>query len=163
MEIRRATAADVPEMLALHRAAVQKTAALVYSAEILEQWSPGPTPQRINDLTGRMANGEEIVFVAVDNETLTGFGAVVPDQNELRAVYVHPDHGRRGVGGQLLAALEEYAKANGVTELQMDSSLNAEAFYRRHGFEVIDYGEHTLSNGLKMACVKMRKFILRST
>ena len=39
----------------------------------------------------------------------------------------------------------------------MDASLNAEAFYRSHGFTVERSGEHQLSGGLRMACIRMRK------
>ena len=42
----------------------------------------------------------------------------------------------------------------------MDASLNAEAFYLNHGFAVVERGEHTLTTGARMRCVKMRKALL---
>ena len=42
----------------------------------------------------------------------------------------------------------------------MDASLNAEAFYLRHGFAVVERGEHTLTTGARMRCVKMQKAVL---
>ena len=160
MKIRRATEADVPEMLALHRAAVQQTGASAYPPEVLEQWSPVPTPERISGFQRSIAAEEELVLVATDGDVIMGFGSVVPDQNELRAVYVHPDHGRKGVGDMIINALEEIARGQDAKELCLDSSFNAEAFYSNHGYNVVEYGEHKLRNGLKMPCVKMRKSLV---
>ena len=42
----------------------------------------------------------------------------------------------------------------------MDASLNAEEFYLIHGFAVVERGEHTLTTGTRMRCVKMRKALL---
>jgi ribosomal protein S18 acetylase RimI-like enzyme len=41
----------------------------------------------------------------------------------------------------------------------MDASLNAESFYRKHGFEIIEYATHQLTSGQEMACVKMWKIL----
>ena len=47
----------------------------------------------------------------------------------------------------------------GLLQLHMNASLNAEAFYRRAGYEVLEYGIHRLDTGLEMACVKMKKVL----
>jgi hypothetical protein len=39
----------------------------------------------------------------------------------------------------------------------MAASINAEAFYARHGFAVVERGTHRLHSGVEMACVRMRK------
>ncbi len=39
----------------------------------------------------------------------------------------------------------------------MDASLNAEAFYRRHGYETLGPAEHVLDSGVRMACIRMCK------
>jgi hypothetical protein len=49
------------------------------------------------------------------------------------------------------------ALERGAVELQMDASVNAEAFYRRAGYDVVERGTHRLRSGLQMACVKMSK------
>jgi len=41
--------------------------------------------------------------------------------------------------------------------LTLHTSINAEAFYSKQGFEVIEYGTHRLASGQEMACVKMQK------
>lgn len=37
----------------------------------------------------------------------------------------------------------------------------AEAFYRRAGYEVLEYGIHRLGTSLEMACVKMKKVLAK--
>jgi len=63
----------------------------------------------------------------------------------------------------LLAALEAWAIAAGISQLHLDASLNAEAFYQRNGFGVVEYSQHQLRSGLPMDCVKMRKLLNTST
>ena len=75
----------------------------------------------------------------------------------LQGLYVHPGFGRCGIGSKILAALEQEAALLGLSYLKADASINAEAFYRKQGFEVIEYGTHQLASGQKMTCVKMRK------
>ena len=51
----------------------------------------------------------------------------------------------------------------GLEELHMDSSLSAEAFYKKHGFEELARKKHRLSSGQDMDCVVMRKALKKST
>lgn len=57
----------------------------------------------------------------------------------------------------ILQALENIARAAGCPSLTFDSSITAEPFYLRHGYSVVSRGEHTLSSGGKMACVRLTK------
>jgi N-acetylglutamate synthase-like GNAT family acetyltransferase len=104
-----------------------------------------------------IAKGDELVLIAEDVSGVCGFGAIVPRLGELRAVYVHPGVGRRGIGSQILAALEHLALVNDVSDLQMVASVNAEHFYRRAGYSVLERSTHRLATGHAMACVKMSK------
>jgi hypothetical protein len=47
--------------------------------------------------------------------------------------------------------------ARGIAQLHMDASINAEAFYRRAGYDVIARGTHRLRTGHEMACIRMSK------
>jgi hypothetical protein len=38
-----------------------------------------------------------------------------------------------------------------------DASINAEAFDRRAGYEIVERGVHRLRSGHEMACLKMKK------
>jgi putative acetyltransferase len=97
-----------------------------------------------------------IVFAEIDGRVV-GIGAAVFGTAELRACYVTPDAGRKGVGLALVEEIERAARERGVPHLELDSSVTAESFYRIAGYEVVQRAEHVLHNGQRMACVKMRK------
>jgi putative acetyltransferase len=148
---------DAESILHVHFAAVHQTAASFYTEEIACVWSPPVNAERVEPMRRVLEQQDELVAVAHLDGEIVGFGSIVPAALELRAVYVHPAWGRRGVGTSLLQALEQIALERGMTYLQMEASLNAESFYRRNGFDVIARGTHRLSTGQEMPCVKMQK------
>jgi putative acetyltransferase len=157
--VRPAVSADAVAIIDLHFAAVHRTASTFYTSEVLDNWSPQPNEARYQQMQEIIAGDEELVLVAEDTLGVVAFGSIVPRLRELRAVYVHPNAGRRGVGTQVLAALERLALERGIPQLQMVASVNAEAFYRRAGYEVVESGTHRLRSGQEMACVKMAKHL----
>ncbi|MCB4768194.1 GNAT family N-acetyltransferase [Ancylobacter sp. Lp-2] len=161
--LEKARPEDAEAMLVVHRAAIRASAAAFYEPDIIEAWAPLPLrPDHIDALAHRLDTGEEEAVVArARNGTIIAFGSFVPGGRELRAVYVAPEHGRLGIGGALLQALELRARKYGLTEFVLDASLNAEAFYVRHGYTVERKGEHLLRGGRRMACLRMRKRLTR--
>ncbi len=145
-------------LLEIHGAAVHQTASSAYPQAILEQWSRRPITQaRVERIRQRwIENPNHRMVVAKHKGQCVGFG-FIDKGGELQGVYVHPDYGRRGIGASLLARLEQEAIVLGLSALTADASLNAEAFYSKQGFEVIEHGVHRLASGQEMACVKMRK------
>jgi|SRR5215813_13008187 len=152
-----ATADDAEAMLTVHRAAVRGTAAHFYDPQVIADWgSPGPANRE--RLAQRIVRGEEEAVVARDaSGHVIGFGSIVPGAGELHGLYVAPEHGRSGIGAMILKELEARARRRGVDELSVDASVNAEAFYRRHGFELEGRGQHALPSGRSIDCVRMRK------
>ena len=143
----------------MHFEAVRRTASPFYPVEVIESWARVPDDGRYAQIRSAISGSDELCLVAERGGEVVGFGSIVPSLSELRAVYVRPDVGRCGVGGAILRDLERMALAQGLTELHMDASLNAEAFYLRHGYQVVDRGIHPMSGGGQMACVKMRKIL----
>ena len=132
MYVRPASREDRAALPAVHTAAVEAFGPDGYDAEQVEKWA-GADERSPADYTVD-ATGEHFT-VAVRGGDVAGFGHLVSDVGEVHAVYVHPDHADRGVGSALLAELEGYARGRGVTELGLQSSLNAVAFYERAGYE----------------------------
>jgi len=161
INLRPATISDAEALVRVHHAAVQGPApSMFYTQNILQSWSPSPTDQyRVNQLRKAIENSEELLVVAESgkNAVIVGFGSIVPSQQELRAVYVDPAFGRQDVGSKILANLEELALLHGTDKLHLDASLNAERFYCRHGYSVIERASHQLNSGILMDCVKMSK------
>ena len=163
VEVRPATCADAEDIVKVHFAAVHETAGPFYPPEVLANWSGQPEEIRYLQLRDAIAEGQELFLVGEDSSGVVGFGSIFPALEELRAVYVDPRVGRQGVGTKILQRLEAMAAEHGLSRLHMDASVNAEAFYRKHGYEVIERGVHRLSSGHDMACVKMRKALTRAT
>jgi L-amino acid N-acyltransferase YncA len=155
--VRPAVTADAVAIVNVHFAAVHRTAATFYSPEVLDLWSTRPDDARYQQMREVIAGGDEFILVAETAAGVVAFGSIVPQLRELRAVYVHPDAGRRGIGSQVLGELERLALESGVSQLHVDASINSEAFYQRAGYEVVGRGLHGFRTGHEMACVKMVK------
>lgn len=152
---------DARSALEVHHAAVRVTAARDYTSSILEEWARLPiTEEAVEQFN---ANPEqEIRLVAELDGKVSGFAAIVPPDSELRACYVSPEAAGRGIGRALVLQLEHIAVSEGVASLWLRSSLTAHPFYEALGYETEKFGEHTLSSGLRMACVYMRKTLTPS-
>jgi GNAT superfamily N-acetyltransferase len=159
ISIRAWTPDDSEAVLRVHYAAVHHTAAAEYDLEVRQDWSPPVTDERIARYIANVARTDQTTLVATLEGRVVGFASVVAPQNELRAVYVLPAVGRCGIGSRLLISVEELARVRGLTELHLDSSLNAVEFYSGHGYVAEGSAEHVLSTGRKMRCVPMRKLL----
>jgi putative acetyltransferase len=159
--IRQARPGDAQAILEAHRSAVRGTAANAYDPDVVDSWAP-PTISldRVEAFTHSIKRGDAIVIVAEDGVgRIIGFGSIVPANSELRALYVSSEYARKGVGRTILVGLEALARKVGITELRMDSSVNAAGFYEANGYVTIEHGEHTLQSGVRMRCVRMRKSV----
>jgi putative acetyltransferase len=159
IRIELAQAEDAAAIAEIHYAAVHQTARSFYPEEVINNWSHPVNPERIKRIKGAVENPDEWMIIARQDNLVFGFGSIVPKGNELRSLYVHPSFGRRGIGARILIALEREARSLELPYLQMDASINAEAFYRKHGFEIVEHATHKLASGQEMACVKMRKVL----
>jgi len=158
--IRDAIRDEWPGALAIHRRAIHELAAPYYSASVLAAWAPPiaeqDMPRYLGEFDQKLSSGF-IVLVAYVNNTLAGFGEIVPLRNELLAVYVNPDFARQGVGTAILTELEHRAHSLKLPFLQMVASLAAVPFYLHHGYLSLGEDVHTLKSGEKMDCVRMKK------
>jgi GNAT superfamily N-acetyltransferase len=60
------------------------------------------------------------------------------DAARVRAMYTHPSHIRRGVGGLILKLCEEAALAEGFSRLALAATLSGEPLYRKHGYRELE-------------------------
>ena len=149
--VREATVDDAVAIIQAHFSAVHKTVAKDYPQEILDEWSSDDFSQRVVKMKQIIENSpeNEVLVVAEFDGKVVGFGSIVPEKKELRAVYVSSDAGQKGVGKAILEKLESKARELEVPELNLDSSLTAEHFYAKHGYEVIQRAQHSLNSGRK--------------
>jgi putative acetyltransferase len=157
IRVRAAKPTDAEAIIHVHYAAVHETASAYYPPKILEAWSRKPDEARYQWMRQMIAQGDEIVIVAEIQSEILGFGLLIPKLRELRALYVHPAAGRQGIGKKILQALESRAVAEDISCLQLNASLNAEAFYQCHGYKTLSQGRLRLSSEQEMDCLKMEK------
>lgn len=155
IQIREFINSDAQEVLECHFKAVHQTAGVDYDNTVLEEWSKPVDEVRLTQFLQTLADSKR--YVAVVRGQIAGFAEYVADKNELRACYVHPDFSGLGVGKKLIQYIESKARAENVDYFAMDSSVTAMPFYKKMGYEVVSEGEHTLNNGMRMKCYKMRK------
>jgi GNAT superfamily N-acetyltransferase len=79
------------------------------------------------------------------------------DAAKIRAFFVHPRWARQGIGGMILEACENAARAAGFTRLEMGATLSGVEFYRAKGYRAIENQEVALGNGESLQIVRMAK------
>ena len=79
----------------------------------------------------------------------------------VRAMFVHPDWTRRGLGRRILEACEDAARAEGFGELALMATLPGVLLYEAYGFRRVEETEIAMPDGVRLACVAMSKPIVR--
>ena len=107
--------------------------------------------------------GGGAIFGAFADTKLVGIAIVVPRRHataEVLGMFVDAVHRRRGIGGRLLAATEDYARSVEAAIVYLHPNLTAMAvgFYRKHGyFLTCLVDEATLSYPEMEACIVLAK------
>ncbi len=157
LHVRIAVTTDAEAIVRTHYEAVWSTARRHYPPDILDTWAGRLTEANYKQVRQEIADAEMVILVAESSSRIAGFGMIVPADEELRAVYVGPAFGRQGVGTAILHRLEQTARERRVDRLNLSSSINAEAFYGKHGYEVVERTTYRLRSALEMTCVRMAK------
>lgn len=76
---------------------------------------------------------------------------------KIRAIFVHPDFARQGLGSLILATVENAARAAGFHDFEMGSALTGVPLYRRKGYIAVESIAVSLWNGETLPVVKMVK------
>lgn len=143
------------QYLEIVNSAIRGLASSHYSSAAIAGWIVPETEDNVRDL---IANEDgEIRLIAELDGVPAGIGALVVERSELRACYVSPGAARRGCGRLLVEEIERIARARGLTRLEVASSLNAEPFYARLGYQARQRHDIVLRNGHRLAAVLMDK------
>jgi GNAT superfamily N-acetyltransferase len=127
MKIAEMAVEDVEEIKGLARKAILES---VTAEKALKQEIIFDTNRHINENIG----GDKCVFLKCHDEKIAGF-ILIQDFWNLSDLFVHPEIHRRGIGKLLFRSAESICKANANRGyIRVNSSLNAEAFYRGLGF-----------------------------
>jgi GNAT superfamily N-acetyltransferase len=136
---RRATPADLPVLLQFEQG--------IIIAERPFDPTLKPDPISYYDVEAMIDDPEVEVIVAVDGDLVVGSGYAKEKPSDLYVdppkhcflgfMYVHPDYRGRGVNGLVTEALLDWARARGLTEVQLrvyDDNLGAVRAYKKKGF-----------------------------
>ena len=81
------------------------------------------------------------------------------DAARVRAIFVHPEFARRGLGSLILATVEDAARAAGFSRFEMGSTLTGVPLYSLKGYVKVERIEVPLWNGEALPVVKMVKHL----
>ncbi|MEX2016334.1 MAG: GNAT family N-acetyltransferase [Candidatus Hydrogenedentales bacterium] len=133
--IRKAETRDLAALPAIERAA-----AVLFSEEELPPHRRDVTVP-YEDLASAQSDGR--LWVACDGDD-RAVGFALADRFEdgayLDEIDVHPDHGRRGLGTRMIAAVIEWARNEGFQSLYLDTSRHVPwnmPYYERVGFREV--------------------------
>ena len=153
LNIEKAKREDALAVWEIRNAAILNQCAGHYSMDILKIWTGG-------ELSDNFIDGvEKHFYVATDNNQVTGTGMINIEIGKIDAIFVHPNHMRKGTGKKIVNFLESIALQHGLKTLNLESTLNAAAFYRACGFEGNEVGTYHSPRGISMDCIPMVKDI----
>jgi putative acetyltransferase len=165
--IRRSVHADAAEICRVHIASIRALCAARYTPGEIEAWAGWKKPENY-DVPIRTTD----FYVAEERPApvtpqpgggtredpwrIVGFGSLSVPKAEITGLYFHPDAIGKGVGAAMMRRLFELARAAGLRELVVGSTLNAEPFYARMGFVREAETFHEFPSGIRVASVRMR-------
>lgn len=152
MKIRKATAADIPSLMAL--AAGSATAAQWTEQQYIDLISPGANVQRLAIVAE--ASPEPVSHPATPAQGLLGFliARFLTPECELENIVVSPATRRKGIGMQMLDALKMAASETNCESVFLEvreSNEAARAFYESVGFTLDGRRKSYYSNPLEDA------------
>ena len=151
--IRTARRDDVAGIMQVRREAILAKAASHHDPVTLNDWADAGDAER---MAKRISDSDYRALVAEANGGLIGFAMAAISKHELQALYVKPNQIGK-VGTALLAAIEALA-FQAVPFLVCDASLNAESFYKAHGYIEECRKDQVSSSGEMISrVVQMRK------
>lgn len=135
-EIRQATPNDAPAACALLRRSIEHGCIAEHAKrpEILQAWLGNKTPNNVATWFASPTNFAVVAQRPGEKEgALVGL-ALLNQAGRLALCYVDPDYLRHGVGQELLAAIEQQARAWNISKVHMHSPASASAFFERLGY-----------------------------
>ena len=134
-EIRLALEMDAEAISGVILTALHESNAQDYPPDIIARVAESFSPAGVR----RLMSGRT-VFVAIEDGSIVGTASL--DRAVVRTVFVSPSAQRRGIGACLMAAIEQAARAGGNATLSVPSSITAQGFYEKLGFNAVGESFH---------------------
>ncbi len=159
VKVRAAKGTDAEAILIVQRMAVLGISESFYDRRTLETWAKTADEPSVVAQAELIGISNESWVVATIDKRVVGFGWLVPETLEIRAVYVHPSQQRQGIGSEILRHMEDIAVDQHLPHLDAEASKNSVEFYASQGIQNLGQSEQVLWSGITVPCVKMRKAI----
>lgn len=160
VHFRQAEVKDAEAIYAVHTRAILELCSTSYSEEAVKLWAGRQAPHQYIPSIG----SKELTVAVSAQGDIVGFGHLVVgnknghmDTCEIKGLFVSPEWTGKGIGGALLENLEEQARVKEFMSIRLKSSLNAEGFYERMGYSVVDPTCKHVRCDQELQCVLMNK------
>jgi len=94
-----------------------------------------------------------------DQESTLGDIDPEHDPARIRAMFVHPDYARRGLGRLILDTSEAHARELGFTRFELMATLPGVPLYEACGYERMETVVLELPDGTRLDCVRMSRTV----
>lgn len=175
--IRIATAGDLPEIHRVMRASMEALGARFYDQAQLRgavRYISSPDHQLVDDGTyyvvidgatdddrvvacGGWSRRRKLFTGTSEQEASTGDVDPSRDPARIRAMFVHPDYARRGLGRLILETSENHARRLGFTHFELMATLPGVPLYETCGYQRVEPVTLDLPDGTRLDCVRMVK------
>lgn len=132
--LRRARPGDGPSLYDVTVRSIQELGKQHYSEDQLAGWMGERTADYYEDMIAK----NRTVVAEADGEII---GFVDADPGEVTRLFILPKSAGRGVGKRLLQIGLETASKDHPGPIKLESTLNAQPFYERHGFRAVGKGQ----------------------
>jgi GNAT superfamily N-acetyltransferase len=171
--IRNARPEDLPAIEELMRASLSVLGAHFYDAAQIPsavRHIAVPDRQLVDDGTyyvvveddrlvacGGWSWRQKLFTGTADQDATTGDVDPSNDPARIRAMFVHPDYARRGLGRLILETSENAAREMGFRRFELMATLPGVPLYEACGYTSVERVTLDLPDGTKLGCVRMVK------
>lgn len=153
--LRKASNDEAKSLWDLRTSAIRNIDKQYYLQEDLEKWAPIKMPE---DFLEAVINNEWYV-IEID-DAIVACGLLDAKNCTLEAIFVRPQFQGQGLAKKMLEHLEASAKKYGIEQLYLSATLNAEGFYKKYGYKLIEKSTWISPRGVNLACIRMVKKLI---
>jgi GNAT superfamily N-acetyltransferase len=158
-QLRQLRSRDHAELLTLYRLAVESCPAELYTSHQRLAWArqagcDDANEQPAQQLLSTLQHGQGLVSCEADGQ-IAAFALRDPG-DRLALLYCRPDYQRRGHGRALIEAVEQQARAEGLSQLRTEASLVSQPLLERLGWQR-SWQEELLIHGVLFRRFRLHK------
>lgn len=151
ISVKRATIKNIPSIVKIHRKCVLNTNVKFYPKKSIKKWSGQISKKNI---MSQFKNSSW--FVLKINNKIIGFCQFSLKNNTLYQINIDPKYQNKGFGIKLYNFIKNHFKKYKKRKIFLNSTLNAEKFYKNLGFKKLRKIKFKIDN-IGISMIKMEK------